>query len=122
MSLYYDHAGIREWPRDHTKIIFVSGRFRGTSMYEIEQNIRRAETAALALWRAGWVALCPHMNTHFFDGGAPDDIWLKGDLTMLARCDAMVVIDNGESSGVKAEITFCQERGIPIVRDIKQLL
>lgn len=111
-----------KWPRDHSRVIFVSGRFRAPSMYEIEQNIRRAETAALALWRAGFVVLCPHMNTHFFDGAAPDDIWLKGDLELLRRCDGMVVIDNGKTSGVMSEEEFASKHGIPVCHDIKHLL
>jgi len=111
-----------KYPRDHTIIVFVSGRFRAPSMWDIECNIRNAEHRSLELWRAGFVALCPHMNTHYFDGAAPDDIWLKGDLAMLARCDAMLVIDSGESSGVQAEIAFCHEKGIPVYYALKDLL
>lgn len=103
-----------ELKRDHSCMVFVAGRFRGDSMYKIECNIRRAEAASLRLWRAGFVALCPHMNTHFFDGAAPDAIWLKGDLEMLSRCDALVVIDHGKSAGVAAEIRFAKSRGIPV--------
>ena len=59
------------------KVVYIAGPFRGPNAWEIEQNIRRAESLALEVWRAGAAALCPYTNTRFFQGAAPDDVWLR---------------------------------------------
>lgn len=97
------------------KVVYIAGPFRGPNAWEIEQNIRRAEEQALLVWRLGAAALCPHTNTRFFQGAAPDDVWLNGDLELLARCDAVYAITGWlASSGARAEVEFAQEHGIPV--------
>ena len=87
------------------RVVFVSGPFRAANGWEIEQNIRRAEEVALELWRMGAAVICPHTNTRFYQGAAPDDVWLKGDLAILERCDAIVLIDGWSASeGAQAEM------------------
>lgn len=104
------------------KLIYIAGPFRAKNDWDRENNIRRAETLALEVWRAGFAALCPHCNTRFFDGAAPDEIWLKGDLEMLDRCDALLATPDFErSTGAKAEIAFAQERGIPVFLTLQRL-
>lgn len=102
------------------KVIYVAGPFRGPNSWEIEQNIRRAETLALEVWRAGAAALCPHTNTRFFKGAADDRVWLDGDLELLARCDAILMTPDWErSSGARAERDFAIERGLPVLYDLE---
>lgn len=97
------------------KVVYVAGPFRGPSAWDIECNIRRAETLALEVWRLGAAALCPHTNTRFFQNAAPDDVWLKGDLELLKRCDAMILTEDwGRSSGARAERDYALELGLPI--------
>jgi len=104
-------------------VVYVAGPYRADNNWEIEQNIRRAETLALEVWRAGGAAICPHANTRFYQGAAPDDVWLDGDLAQLARCDAVLVVPNyGASKGTIAEIQFARERGIPVFYTLQQLL
>lgn len=67
------------------RVVYIAGPFRAENAWEIEQNIRRAEEAALELWRAGAAVLCPHTNTRYFQGAAPDHVWLEGDLELLRR-------------------------------------
>ena len=74
------------------KVIYIAGPYRDTrGEWWVRENIRNAEVAALAVWEAGGVALCPHLNTAFFGGcpGTTDEMWLKGDLELLRRCDAV---------------------------------
>lgn len=104
------------------KVVFLSGPFRGVSAWDIECNIRRAEALALDVWRVGAACLCPHANTRFFQGAAPDEVWLAGDLAMLARCDAVLMTPDWErSSGARAERAFAGERGIPVFYDLLTL-
>ena len=96
------------------KVVYVAGPFRGPNSWEIEENIRRAERLSLEVWRLGAAAICPHTNTRFFQGAAPDDVWLDGDLAILAKADAILMTPDWErSSGARAEFAFANDRHIP---------
>lgn len=96
-------------------VVYIAGPFRGKSAWDIESNIRRAETIALAAWRAGAAVLCPHTNTRFFQDAAPDDVWLDGDLELLDRCDVVLLTPDWErSSGARAEVEFAIKNDKPI--------
>lgn len=104
-------------------VVYVAGPFRGPNAWAIEQNIRRAEARALDAWRAGFAALCPHTNCRFFEGAASDDIWLRGGLALLAKCDALLVDpDEPVTRGVRAEIDYANAHGIPIFESIADLV
>lgn len=95
-------------------VVYVSGPYRSRSVNGIAENIFRARTAAVRLWKAGAAALCPHLNTAFMDGACPDETWLAGDIEMLRRCDAMLVLDGwADSAGTCAEISAASTAGIP---------
>ena len=99
------------------KVIYIAGPYRNKSEYEVGENIRIAAEYALEIWSWGGVALCPHKNTAFFGGAynIPDETWLKGDLELLSRCDAVYAMRNWKKSeGAKAEIKFADERGIRV--------
>lgn len=92
------------------KVIYICGPYRGRRL----ANILRARSAALFVWRCGGVALCPHLNTAFFDRYAPDETWLNGDLTLMARCDAVWAIAGWrESEGARREVGEAERMGIP---------
>jgi len=100
------------------KIIYIAGKYRAPCEWEIVQNIRTAEKAALFVWQHGAAALCPHKNTALF-GGAPgchDEVWLKGDCEMLLRCDAVFAIDGWrDSNGARDEIDLARTNNIPVL-------
>ena len=97
------------------RVVYIAGPFRGNSAWEIENNVRRAEETALTVWRMGAVALCPHANTRFFSGAAPDEVWLTGDLELLQRCDAVYLTLGWENStGTFEEIIHACNLGIPV--------
>lgn len=105
-------------------VIFISGPFRGRPNIEWnrQQNIRRAEEAALHVWRSGAVAICPHKNTEHFDGAADDAIWLDGDLEILSRCDAIFMVQGWNTSqGAEAEVKFAREHGISTLYTLDDL-
>lgn len=105
------------------KVVYIAGPFRGKSAWDIECNIRRAEKLALEVWRNGIAALCPHTNTRFFQGAAPDDVWLEGDLELLSRCDAVLMTpDWARSSGARAEEEFANKHGIKVFYSIFDLI
>ena len=97
------------------KVIYIAGPFRGPTNWDIEKNIREAQTLALGVWRLGAVALCPHTNTGLcFQGVAPDEVWLDGDLELLRRCDAVLLHPRWrESSGARKEYELANAGDIP---------
>jgi hypothetical protein len=104
------------------KVVYIIGPFRAASAWDVEQNIRRAEEIALEVWRLGAAAICPHTNTRFFQGAAPDDVWLAGDIEILKRCDAAIAVsDCNGSRGSVGEFLVCQENNIPLLRSLDDL-
>lgn len=104
------------------KVVYVAGPFGGPSAWDIECNIRRAETLALEVWRLGAAALCPHTNTRFFQNAAPDAVWLEGGLELLRRCDALIVTPDWErSSSARAEVVFAAKHDIPVFDNLDRL-
>jgi len=105
-----------------TKVVYIAGPHRAANEWGVNLNIRAAEEAALAVWRLGEIALCPHKNTAFFGGAADDSLWLAGDLMLLARSDAVLLVDGWEnSSGTIEEVLFAIEHRIPVFTSINSV-
>jgi hypothetical protein len=50
-----------------------------------------------------------------FDGEAPDEVWLAGDLELLRRSDAVLMVDGWQRSvGATAERQVAADLGLPI--------
>lgn len=97
------------------KVIYVAGPFRGKNAWEVEKNIRRAEEWSFKLAEKGWMFMCPHTNTRFFDGTQTDKFWLEGTLELMRRCDAVFVCEGYESSsGTLGEIQEAERLGLPV--------
>jgi nucleoside 2-deoxyribosyltransferase len=104
-------------------VVYVAGPYRAETPWLIEDNIRRAETYSLILWRHKFVALCPHTQTRFFQGSAPDHVFLEGTLEMMRRCDAVFLLPGWEkSSGTRGELHEANRLGIPAFESLGQLL
>jgi nucleoside 2-deoxyribosyltransferase len=105
------------------KVIYIAGPYRAETVRGVVENIRLAESAALSIWRNGHVAICPHLNTALFDGACPDDVWLAGDLEILKRCDAVLLVGRWEQSkGTQAEIAFAAKNNIPVFWDYVEVV
>ena len=103
-------------------VVYVIGPYRAPSEWEVVSNIRRAELVAIDVWKLGAACICPHKNTALLGGACEDEVWLQGDLEILSRCDASLVLDGWESSqGSKGEILFCENNGIPVFYNLKSL-
>jgi hypothetical protein len=95
---------------DRLPVIYIAGPYRAATPWGILRNIRAAQEVALQVWKLGAVALCPHANTALFDGEAPDDLWLDGDLELLRRSDAIVMVHGWHrSTGACAERIYAIE-------------
>lgn len=105
------------------KVVYIAGRFRGMNAYAVHKNCNAAEDMAYKVWSAGLVALCPHNNTRHFDGCLTDAVWLTGDLELLKRCDAMILVDGWkQSNGALAERDFALACGLPVFEHFVDLI
>jgi len=96
-------------------VAYIAGPYRSTSAWGVAQNVRAAEAVAWQVWREGIAVLCPHANTAHFDGSLPDETFLAGTMTLLERCDMVVVCEGWEhSTGTRAEIEAAGRLGIPV--------
>lgn len=94
-------------------LIYVSGKYTG----EVDTNIAAAREIAAALWQMGHAVICPHTNTAHFEEYATINYeqFIAGDLTMIARCDALVMVPGWEGSrGARTEWAHATSLGIPI--------
>jgi hypothetical protein len=105
------------------KIIYTAGPYSGKDSLDIQQNIINASRVAIECWRRGWAVICPHKNTsgyETFEGGNINwGTWLKGDLEIISRCDAIVMIQGWEKSkGARMELDFANKKGIRVYQSI----
>lgn len=104
------------------RVVYIAGPYRGADAFAIAENVRNAERLALAVWRMGAAALCPHCNTAHFQGCAPDTLWLDGDLAMMKRCDAVLLTpDWKRSEGARLERRAARRAGIPVFETLAAL-
>jgi hypothetical protein len=51
----------------------------------------------------------------YLSGAAPDEVWLEGDLELMRRCDAVLLVPGWkQSSGTVAEVTEARRMGLPV--------
>lgn len=92
---------------------YVAGPYRGPTESDVDRNIQSAKRVAQEVWQLGVPVVCPHLNTQFFGGLAPDDLWLTGDLEILRRCDFVVLCPGWENSqGTQEEVKLADELGL----------
>lgn len=103
-------------------VVYVAGPFRGKDHYAIHKNVERAEALSHEVWAIGAAAICPHTMTQHFQDSLPDEVWLKGDIELLRRCDALVLVEGYErSSGTKAEVAYALDHNIPVFFSVEEL-
>ena len=97
------------------KVIYVAGAYRANSLNGVFENIMHARREALKLWQQNWAVICPHANTIFMDGEDTDGVFLKGDLEIVRRCDAIYMLDNWEASkGAMGEYALAKDLDLEV--------
>jgi hypothetical protein len=97
-------------------LVYVVGAYSG----DVKKNIEKAEATSINLIRSGIHVITPHKNTagyeKYEDGLITYNTWMEMDFDILQRCDAIYVMDNGETSnGSKKEIEYAHKLGMPII-------
>jgi hypothetical protein len=105
--------GLHEHARD--ALVYLAGPYRSPLGFDgVHRNIQRARRIARRIWTdLRLPTICPHANTAFMDGVGTDGIFLTGDLVMLRRCDAIVMMPGWEdSAGATAELADAVHHGL----------
>ena len=104
------------------KLAYVAGAYRGRTHNDIAQNIAAARTVATHLWGLGYAVICPHLNSAFMSGVAPEQTFLDGTLEMLRRCDLVVMVNGWtESVGSVHEFEEAGFLNIPVYNYIEDV-
>ncbi|HPO38693.1 MAG TPA: DUF1937 family protein [Kiritimatiellia bacterium] len=107
-------------PHAPMKLAYVAGPYRGRTHHDVSQNIAAAREVAAHLWSLGYAVICPHLNSAFMSGAAPEETFLNGGLAMLRRCDLVVLVPNWQASqGTAREIEEARSCGLPVFSDIE---
>lgn len=99
------------------KIVYTIGPIRSPlGMDAIFENCMRARRIARELWLMGYAVICPQVNSLFMDGhDLGHDEFIAGDLAILERCDAVVLLPGwSESVGCREEKAHAHKHGIPV--------
>jgi len=97
------------------KHVYIAGPYRATTRWGVECNIRIAEQHAMMIARFNAIPIIPHAMYRYFDGTMCDDFWIAATLSILKRCDVIVMLPNWkDSEGSKLEHEQAEADGLPI--------
>jgi hypothetical protein len=97
------------------KVVYVAGKYSAECEAEVKKNIARAEEVAQEIWKKGHVAICPHLNTAHWGGMLTHEQFIKGDLELIRRCDAVFMLAGWPASkGACQEREFAMSNGIDV--------
>jgi Domain of unknown function (DUF4406) len=112
------------------KIVYIAGSIstnksgQPSTKEDRADNVEAGRLAGIEVWKLGAVAIVPHLNslTMWEDGHVPgSDVYL-GDLEILGRCDAMLVLPGWQKSrGVNYEVAWAKHKDIPIFGTLPEL-
>ena len=103
------------------KLLYLAGPFSAPAgdsdpLHTVRANILVASRIALEAARAGWMPVCPHKNSSGFEHTEiPAAFWYEGDIALMLRCDAVLMLPGWTASkGAVREFFMAQPRRIPI--------
>lgn len=101
-----------------TKVYIASPYTKG----DVAVNVKRQLDMVDELMTLGYAPFAP-LYSHFQHMAHPRPYtdWIEIDLEWVPVCDVLLRLD-GESSGADGEVAFAQERGVPVVFSVAELL
>jgi hypothetical protein len=109
-------------------LVYISGKYSGSTEQEVQDNVDRAVTAAVELCRNRIPCYVPHL-TYWIDKSAkqilgqylPYDLWIDLDLHIIAEhITHMLVIS--VSNGVLKELQVALNKKIPIYTSLHDII
>lgn len=106
--------------------VYVAGCFTAPTEEQIEANILAAEAVAAEILRHTDQIVCvvPHsLGRMFKRGPGSPQYWYDATLSLLTRCDALVLVPGWESSsGTRNEVAWCRANDVPVFHGLDELL
>jgi nucleoside 2-deoxyribosyltransferase len=103
-------------------MIYLASPYSDPDLVIREQRFHEVCKFAALLTSNGALVFSPIAHSHpiaqYMDKSHKFDFWSRFDLWMLERCEVMMILTLPgweKSEGIKAEISFAREQGIPIV-------
>lgn len=104
-------------------MIYIAGPYSADSAWQREKNIRAAEEACCALWKAGIAAICVHTMSRYFYGEVPEDIAVGIDNEILELCDGILLVGDWEKSkGTLGELDLAQSLRLEIYYTVEDII
>lgn len=104
------------------KLIYIAGPYRADTPWEVEQNIREAEIAALCVAEIGLVPVIPHSMYRYFNESLSDDYFLRATIDIMTRCDAVYAFRKWmPSKGTDCEIATAKDLDIPVLTSLEHV-
>lgn len=91
---------------------YVAGPYTGDQA----ANVRAAIDTADKLAEHGMAPIVPHLS-HFWDlvHPRPYEDWLRIDLAIVGRCDALYRMPDAPSPGADLEVKYALTQGVPVL-------
>ena len=106
------------------KLVYLAGPLSPGHGYDTQDNVASAAEVLYQLTNAGIAAYCPHL-TALAPGAfsVAYDKWMDVCFTILARCDAVLMLPRWETSfGSLQEYQYARKLGIPVLLNLSDLI
>ena len=100
------------------KIVVICGKYSAKTFIGKCINIYKARKAAKRYWAKGYIVICPHSNSAFFDQCNTYEHFCNGYIEIIKRLqpDIIVMINNWHNSnGSQKEHRISRELGIAVI-------
>lgn len=98
------------------QLAYIAGPYRGQTINDYYENIQKARAVGVEYAKKGYYPVIPHTNSAFMDGVQSDEFWLEGTLSLLDRCDVVVMVPGWEKSqGATKEYERAKELGKQVI-------
>ena len=105
--------------------IYIAGPYTGSSLEEIEENVRKAMEAGLLIWKKGHFPYIPHL-THWPDILARNleidmnwEDYMNWHAPWVDHCDALFLL--AESKGALLEYNRAKEEGKKVFLSLDEI-
>ncbi len=111
-------------------MVFICAPYRAPDYLGTSRNIEQVKQKAIEIAACNIYPFSPHLNTAHFDHAVPlqfpdcyytEDLYLGGCLRILKDCDALFLLGETITEGMRGELEFANAHGIPVLTSIKEI-
>ena len=100
------------------ELLYISGAISAEKKHMVSLNVKRGKHYARKWFQKGYAIHCPHLQTDGFSDIGQWDDFIDRDLSILAKCDGIVMMPGWRySRGACVEHMFAEKEGIKIIYD-----